>query len=87
MTKEEVYELARKRYADPAVIFLNGECILGYWVKKEEVPPMDLMFTCESQGVVLVARAASWEAVAELAGLGAKTNARAKIQTKVKKKP
>ena len=69
MTKEEVYDLARKRYTDPAVVQLyGGDCILGYWVLKEgQKEP--LMFTTPLQGVVLVARASSWVELAREAGL------------------
>jgi hypothetical protein len=69
VTKEEVYDLARKRFTDPAVVMLyGGECILGYWVLKEgQKEP--LMFVTPRQGVVVVERASSWEALAEKAGL------------------
>jgi hypothetical protein len=68
-TKEEIYELARKQYAEPAVLCLGGECILGYWIKRSEAKAMPLMFTCKTQGVVLVARGATWEEVVAKSGL------------------
>jgi hypothetical protein len=68
VTKEEVYDLARKRYTDPVVMRFGDEYILGYWVPKEgQKEP--LMFMTPRQGVVLVEAASSYKALAEKAGL------------------
>ena len=69
MTKEQLYDLARKRWDEPAVCTFGGECLLGYWVKKTDPEYARAVFTCKSQGVVVVVRAASWAALGALAGL------------------
>ena len=70
MTKEEVYDLACKRFTDPLVMRFGDECILGYWVLREGgASNVTLMFATPRQGVVLVEAASSYKALAEKAGL------------------
>lgn len=69
MTKEEIYDLALKRYKEPAVLRLGSEYILGYWLLKTEAKGVPLMLEGHTSGVVLVARAASLDLLAKEAGL------------------
>ncbi len=69
-TKEEVYELARKRWPEPAVLVLGEECVLGYWAPNGETTSTErLILRSRTQAVVPVARAKTWDQVADLAGL------------------
>lgn len=69
MTKEQLYTLACVRYAEPAVLMLGNECILGYWVLRTAAKGIPLMLTSKRFGMVLVERASSWDALARKADL------------------
>jgi len=70
MTRTELYDLACRKWKDPAVILLGDECILGEWMSVGEVRPDDgVVLSNEKQAVQVLARAATWDELAVKVGL------------------